>query len=191
VKRVGILGGTFNPIHIGHLIMAQAAFQKCNLDKVLFIPSFKPPHKSDKSVLSTQHRLLMVRRAVRGNSHFEASDIEVKRKGRSYSIDTVLQLRKMAKNKTKFYFIIGEDSLALLHGWKRIKELEKIVTFVVVNRPGKGKIKSKIKTKSISMPDIDLSSSFLRRQIAKGKRVEYLIPALVYDYIGKKKLYRF
>lgn len=190
MKRIGILGGTFNPIHIGHLTIAQMVCEQLKLDKVLFVPSNLPPHKSGKGVVSPKDRAHMIRLAVRGNSHFQVSDFEIKKKGKSYSIDTVSYFRDLYPRGTKLFFIIGSDLLPTLHTWKRINEIQEIVTFAAVHRPGfKGK-KSKIKVKPITIPGLQTSSSYVRQRMISGKTVKYLVPDNILRYIEDKKLYR-
>ena len=189
MKRIGILGGTFNPIHIGHLTIAQMVHEQLKLDKVIFVPSNLPPHKTSKNVASPSDRHHMIRLAIKGNSRFEISDFEIKRKGKSYSIGTVNHFRERYQRGTKFFFIIGDDLLPTLHTWKCVDEILAIVSFVAVNRPGfKGK-KPKIKVKSISVPGLQTSSSYVRQRITSGKTVKYLVPDNVFQYIEQRKLY--
>lgn len=188
-KRIGILGGTFNPIHSGHLAMAQAALDSLNLDRVYFVPSFLPPHKDVKDLASAEDRYEMVKRAVEINSKFEASDFEIKKGGRSYSIDTVKFFRSKLSTNDKLYFIIGQDSYNTLSNWKNIDELITLVEFVVINRPGNKILKSDYKVIPVNMPEQDISSSAIREGIEK-KSTKNLLPEAVLQYIEKKKLYR-
>ncbi len=188
--RVGIFGGTFNPIHIGHLIAAQRAQEKLKLDKVIFVPSYFPPHKNNKNIVEAEHRLKMVRLAVKGNEKFIVSDFEVKQKKKSYSIETVNYLREQYHKSTKFFFIIGEDSLATLSSWKCIEELIIKVTFAVVHRPQCENFSSQIKVRDVPMAGLDISSSEIRKRIGQGKSVQYLLPENVLKYLDKTNLYR-
>ncbi len=187
--RIGIFGGTFNPVHIGHLIAAQSAWEKLKLDRVIFVPSYLPPHKSSKNVVAAKDRFNMVSAAIKGNLGFKVLDFEIKSKTRSYSIETVNYLIKQYPKKTKFFFIGGEDSLATLSSWKCIEELLTKVIFAMVYRPGYKKFSSKIKVQSIPMPGLDISSSEIRKRINQGKSVRYFLPEGVLRYIEKKKLY--
>jgi nicotinate-nucleotide adenylyltransferase len=190
MKRIGILGGTFNPIHIGHLTIAQMVCEQLKLDKVLFVPSNLPPHKSGKNIASSKDRAHMVRLAIRGNSRFQFSDFEIKKKGKSYSIDTVTYFRDLYPRGTKLFFIIGSDLLFMLDTWRRINEVQKIVTFAAVHRPGfKGK-RSRVKVKRITIPGLQTSSSYVRERLISGKTVKYLVPDNILKYIKDKKLYR-
>jgi len=190
MKRVGILGGTFNPIHIGHLTIAQMVREQMKLDKVLFIPSNLPPHKSKKYVVSAKDRYHMVRLAIQGNPHFEISDFEINKEGKSYSIETVSYFRDLFGRSTKFFFIIGSDLLPTLQTWRRISEIERIVSFVAVHRPGFKEKRSKVKVKLITIPGLQTSSSYVRHRITLGKTVKYLVPDDIIRYIADKKLYR-
>ena len=190
MKRIGILGGTFNPVHIGHLTIAQMVCQQVGLDRVVFIPSYLPPHKSGKNVISARDRYHMLRLAVKGNPKFRTNDFEIKKGGRSYSVETVKYLRKEYPRGTKFFFIIGSDLLPRLYTWKDIHELKKMVTFLSVSRPGFRRKKSKIRVRSITVPGLHTSSTFARQRLLAGKTVKYLVPENVLRYIQKKKLYR-
>jgi len=190
VKRVGILGGTFNPIHTGHLAMAQMAMEKMKLDEVVFVPSNTPPHKVIKNLASAKHRYNMVQLAIRGNSSLKISDFEVKRKGKSYTINTLLYFKDSYPKGTKFFLIIGKDMLPGLKKWRNIDEIIKLASFVVINRPRYDNLKTTIKHHSVFMPEIDVSSSFLRKQIAQEKSIKYLVPDNTYDYIKRHKLYK-
>ena len=189
MKKIGILGGTFNPIHIGHLALAQTVCDRLELDKVIFVPSHYPPHKSRKPVLAARHRLQMVRLATAGNKKFETSDFEIKQGGKSYSIDTLVHFKGKYPAKTKFYFLIGSDMVAGLKNWRKINKLVKVTSFVVVRRKGFDKIKSPYPLRMISTLDLGLSSSFLRQNLKKGRSVKYLLPQKVYEYIRQHRLY--
>ena len=190
MKRIGILGGTFNPIHVGHLTIAEMVHEQLKLDKVIFVPSHLPPHKSGQDVASADDRYHMVRLAVGGNPHFEVSDYEIKKGGKSYSIETVRWFRDRYPAGTKMFFIIGSDLLPTLRTWKRVNEILKIVSFVSVNRPGFKQKKSIFKLRSITVPGLQTSSSYVRKRITAGKTVKYLVPENVVRYITKKGLYK-
>ena len=190
MKRIGILGGTFNPVHIGHLTIAQMVSEKIKLDQVIFIPSYLPPHKSNRNIAPAEDRYQMLRLAIKGNPKFAISDFEIKKQGKSYSIDTIKYLKGKFPRGTKFFFIIGSDLLATLHTWKRIDELEKLVSFISVNRPGFKKRGSRIKVRSVTVPGVQTSSTFARQRLMKGKTVKYLVLDNVLEYIKKNKLYR-
>jgi len=190
MQRIGILGGTFNPVHIGHLAIAQAAQEKCGLDKVIFVPCALPPHKRKSDLVSAADRYEMVRLAIQGNPVFAVSDFEIQKGGKSYSIDTVRHFREKFPSGTKFFFILGEDWAGDLETWRAIDELVKLVTFVVVNRPGHAPEKSRIKFRSVATAGIDVSASGIRRLISLGQSGRYFVPDSVRDYIVKHHLYK-
>ncbi|MCA9400361.1 MAG: nicotinate-nucleotide adenylyltransferase [Candidatus Omnitrophica bacterium] len=190
MKKIGLLGGTFNPIHNGHLAIAQTALESEGLDEVLFIPSYLPPHKQTGNVLDSNHRYEMVRLAIKDNPHFSVSDIEINRGGKSYSIDTVEAIAKEMTRKAKLYFIIGADSIDGLKNWKRIDDLCALVNFIAVHRYGVDKVQSSIKVKQIPMPALEISSSQLRNKMQHGKSIQYLVPERVLKYIRKNNLYQ-
>jgi nicotinate-nucleotide adenylyltransferase len=190
VKRIGILGGTFNPIHNGHLAIAQMVAEDFLLDKVIFVPSHVPPHKAAKNLIPAYQRLAMVNLAVKGNSLFTVSDCEIKRSGKSYSIDTVKFLKDQYNPGAKFFFIIGSDMLAKLHTWKEISTLASLVTFIVVSRRGVLNTRAKIKVLYANTIDLEVSSTALRTRLASGKSVKYLLPDNVIAYINKQKFYQ-
>jgi nicotinate-nucleotide adenylyltransferase len=190
VKRIGILGGTFNPIHLGHLVIAQTALENLGLDAVYFIPSYFPPHKGLKNLLSAKKRLAMVRLALKGNKNFKVSDFEVEKEGKSYSIETVKHFLEIFPKKTKIYFILGEDAVEGLDSWKKVDELKKLVQFVVLTRPNQKRKSYYSKVKNIKMPGLDISSSKIRRDVKLGKSIKYIVPDTVQQYILKHKLYR-
>ncbi|MDP3142428.1 MAG: nicotinate-nucleotide adenylyltransferase, partial [Candidatus Omnitrophota bacterium] len=134
--KIGILGGTFNPLHVGHLAIAEAIRDKINLDKVIFVPSYIPPHKSKIKLAAAGMRFKMVKAGIKGNPNFSVSDSEIIRQGKSYSVDTLRYFRKLYRRKAKLYFIIGADSLPELKTWREIRAILKLARFVVVNRPG-------------------------------------------------------
>ena len=188
-KRIGILGGTFNPIHIGHLSIAQTVQERFGLEKVLFVPAFRPPHRNIVKLASPEERFQMVRLGINSNAFFDVSDFEIKREVKSYSIDTVKYFREVYPKSTKLFFIIGADNFAELSTWKCIDEILEIVFFIVVNRPGYEIKDFKIKHHVVNMPGMDITSSHIRRRIAQGKSVKYLVPESVFRYIKRKKLY--
>ena len=190
-RRIAIFGGTFNPIHVGHLVAALTALELMRLDQVIFVVSNHPPHKKDKYFASSRDRLNLVQLAVQGHQAFRVSDCEIKRGGKSYSIDTVEFFRKKFPPPTKLFFIIGGDELNALPTWKDYPRLLERVTFVAVNRPGyqKNIHSERIPHKDVEMPAIDLSSSLIRDYRRKGKSIRWLVPERVALYIEKKGLY--
>lgn len=190
MKRIGILGGTFNPIHIGHLAIAQMAADKMHLAKVVFVPCNIPPHKNPALGASPKDRLKMVRSAIRGNPLFDVSDYEIKKPGPSYTFETLHHFRKIYKGAVRLFFVIGGDTLPQLKKWRYIGDILKIATFIVVNRPGRFRKTSDITHHSVSMPGIDISSSYVRQCIAQRKTIKYFVPEPVARYIEQYKLYQ-
>ncbi len=187
--KIGILGGTFNPIHIGHLILAEEAREKLGLDGIIFVPTYLPPHKDSSDIAAAEDRLTMVKMAVSGNPYFSVSELEIKRDGRSYTIDTIRQLKAKYPNDD-LYFIIGSDLLTYLEEWKDLDEINKMVRFIVATRPGYAleKIPSRISTLPIRA--VDISGFEIRKAIRENKSFRYLVPEAVFDYMNEHKLYR-
>lgn len=176
-------------MHIGHLVIAQMALEKMKLDKVFFVPSFLPPHKSGAGILPPADRFKMVKLAIAGNPSFAVSDVELKRKGRSFTIDTVEYFHHLYP-KAKLFFIIGSDWVAGLSSWRRSGDILKLVELVVVQRPGCNENHSKFQYYSLEGPGIDISSSFLRQRITHNQTIQYLVPEKVWSYIKKHRLFK-
>ncbi|MFH1622697.1 MAG: nicotinate-nucleotide adenylyltransferase [Candidatus Omnitrophota bacterium] len=187
--RIGIFGGTFNPIHFGHLVLAEQAYEKLNLDKVIFIPSYFPPHKDVPNIVSATHRYKMVSLAIQGNPRFKISDIEIKRKGRSFLIDTLRQLSKIYP-KSELYFISGSDVSNQISKWNSIEEIFSLAKFVLAKRPGYRLKRYNRGISVISITELDISSSLVRRKIKLGQSIHYLMPLRVIKYIKEKRLYK-
>ena len=198
--KIGICGGTFDPVHLGHLAVAELVRCEFGLDKILFIPSGKPPHKDIDSVTDPIHRLKMVQCAVSTNPGFEAVSIEVERLGYTYTVDTLNQLHELYPEGTEFYYIIGADVVMDLLKWKNAEEVFKLTRFIALMRPGfqdeefKTRInylKSKygVEISGFEAPLIEISSTFIRDRIKNGKSVKYFITESVERYIKENKLY--
>ncbi|MFH1622087.1 MAG: nicotinate-nucleotide adenylyltransferase [Candidatus Omnitrophota bacterium] len=187
--KIGIFGGTFNPIHFGHLVLAEQAYEKLDLDKVIFIPSYFPPHKDVPNIVSATHRYKMVNLAIQGNPRFRISDIEIKREGRSFLIDTLRQLRKIYP-ESELYFISGSDVSHQISKWKSIEEVLALAKFVLAKRPGYRLKKCNKDISIISITELDISSSMVRRKIKLGQSIRYLMPLRVFKYIKEKRLYK-
>ncbi|MDD5566103.1 MAG: nicotinate-nucleotide adenylyltransferase [Candidatus Omnitrophica bacterium] len=187
--KIGILGGTFNPIHLGHLILAEEVREQKCLDRILFVPTYLPPHKENSNVAPAQDRLAMIKLAIRDNAHFSVSDIEISRKGRSYTIDTLVELVRKFPSR-ELSFITGSDLLNYLDEWKDLQEVIKLVRFIVATRPGYPleKIPSYIDT--VAIRAVDISAFEIRERIRQGKSFRYLVPEAVRAYIEKKGIYR-
>lgn len=197
-KKIGIMGGTFDPIHFGHLVIANEVLDKYNMDKIIFIPAGNPPHKKVARATSW-HRYLMTNIATLSNEKFVVSDIEIKTSGKSYTINTVRQLLIEYEN-TEFYFITGIDAIIDLPNWYETEMLLKLCKFIAVSRPGYSTSEieeklSKIKNKYdgqielLQVPMLQISSTNIRERIKIGRSVKYLLPETVEDYIVKNNLY--
>lgn len=186
-KRVGILGGTFNPIHNGHLIIVDQVCSQLGLDQVYFMPDANPPHVDQKLAIDSRDRVAMVNAAIYGNPKFAIEMTEIFRGGVSYSYDTMLELtRRHPENQ--YYFIIGGDMVSYLPKWHRIDDLVKLVSFVGVKRDGYTPA-SKYPIIWVDVPYIDISSTLIRSKIRQHQSIRYLVPDAVLKYIKEHHLY--
>jgi nicotinate-nucleotide adenylyltransferase len=186
LKKIAILGGTFNPPHLGHLIIASEVQAQFNFDEIWFMPNQEPPHKESTIGVNSAQRLEMVRRAVADNPLFKIQTIELERTGKSYTFDTMKLLTE--KYDDDFYFIIGADMIEYLPKWYKIEELVKLVTFVGVNRPDYDK-QSAYPIILIDVPNIEISSYMIREKVKMGKNIRYFVPKTVMEYIEENGLY--
>jgi|LSQX01.2.fsa_nt_gb nicotinate-nucleotide adenylyltransferase len=192
------MGGTFDPVHIGHLILAEQAKERFGLNKVLFVTAANPPHKPNEALSDAAHRLEMTRLAVEDNDFFECSTIEIDRAGTSYTIDTIRQLLDIYGEKTEIYLLIGADECRDLMSWREPHQICALAKIVVANRPGlpvEEVIESLPANLSrnilrLQMPSVEISSTGLRERIRAGRTIRYLVPQAVEDYIWAKSLYR-
>ena len=216
-QRLGILGGTFNPIHFGHLAAAEEVRDRLKLEKIIFIPSFLPPHKIDEDIPAAVQRQEMVRLAIRGNAHFIVSDMEIRRGGRSYTIDTIEAMRQ-AHPGSELYFLTGLDSFLEIGTWQEWDRLLTLSSFVVLSREryrfrdiaqlgfldvperelsaldDREKDQVVITTGSIRVyleriPFYDISSTDIRTRVREGRSIKYHLPEAVENYIIENKLY--
>ncbi len=195
--NIGILGGTFDPIHIGHLVVAEEARIKLGFNEVLFVPAGQPLLKPDRKITPAGHRAEMVRRAIAGNPNFKLCTLEVERPGPSYTVDTLMMLREQLGSEASLYFILGRDTLAELPSWKEPKKLVQLCSLVVAPRLG-AKDLQHLETEipgllhkviQLDMPVIGISSSGIRHRIAQGLPIRYLVPPEVQEYITEQKIY--
>lgn len=202
IQAVGILGGSFNPVHQGHLILAQDALERFELDEVVFVPAFRPPHKEAGQLAEARHRLAMLEMAIEGDPRFSVSAIEGEREGPSYSVDTVRALRALRPDAV-WSFIIGADTLPELHAWKEIETLLGLVRVVTLARPGWSA--EAMSDAALRLPppwperlrqhlavghEIGISSTEIRMRVAEGLSIKFLVPDAVDMYIAEHGLYR-
>ncbi|KRN32531.1 nicotinate-nucleotide adenylyltransferase [Weissella halotolerans] len=186
-RRIGLLGGTFNPPHFGHLMIGDQVANELNLDQVLFMPNAQPPHVDAKTAVDPMMRAMMVKAAIMGNSKFGLEMTEIERGGKSYSYDTVVAL-EAAHPENDYYFIIGGDEVAYLKTWYRIDDLVERVHFVGVNRPEQP-VRSDYPVEWVQVPNVAISSSDIRQRIKEHRSIRYLVPDMVAAYIFKEGLY--
>src|SRR5690625_1455880 len=186
MKKIGLLGGTFDPPHIGHLIIAEEVYRQLFLDEVWFIPSAEPPHK-EKATVSTTDRLKMLEVAIDQVEYFSINQIEIERKGKSYTYDTIKALRD-SNPEVEFYFIIGADMVEYLPHWYRIDQLVEMVRFVGVTRPDY-RLETRYPVIPLDIPGVDISSTLIRERLKNNQSVKYLVPERVEALIKEKGLY--
>jgi len=217
LKRTGIFGGTFNPIHMAHLLCGEEIRVKFDLDNIIFIPSASPPHKSSKSIIHSKLRYEMVKLGIKGNPYFEASDIELNSPGKSYSIDTVKKFLNIFDNEVSLYFIMGIDAFIEIDTWKEYRELLQLCKFIVMKRPGisidnvidklpdfiKDRIQLDVEKQNpinynnhdkniivVSVTGVSVSSTLIRERLSLNKSIKYLVPYEVESFIYKNDLYK-
>ena len=199
-RKVGIMGGTFDPIHIGHLILGEAAYEQYNLDKVLFMPAGRPPFKEGrKGMASNEQRTEMVRRAIASNPHFELSMLEMNEDGMSYTYRTLETLKKEHPD-TEYYFIMGADSLLYFDSWMNPQRIADAAVIVVAtrNHMPQETLDEKIRQlcgtygasiRKLETPNLDISSSQIREWVSQGRGIQYYVPDPEIRYIGEQGLY--
>lgn len=197
--RIGIFGGTFNPPHIGHMLLAEAAYEELELDKVLFIPCGNPPHKTNVGLASARHRYNMVKLSIENTDFFDVSDIEIKSREKSFTANT---LKKLSRNyaKSEMFLIVGADSLCEMESWHCPEKIFSEATVAAAYRAGSeysqpklfaDKFKEKYGADIVffKMPQMEISSSQIRSRINSGKSVRYMLCGGVLDYIRKNGVY--
>lgn len=197
-RKIGIMGGTFDPIHNGHVWTAKSIYEMLDLDQVIFIPAFIPPHKQGQNYVAAEHRYAMTALAIEGYPNFSVSDMEIKRNSVSYTFDTISALKEEYP-EAELYFIIGADTVHQLPSWYRINELIRLTTFVAADRPGYhnaidtvvdklGNI-SREKIILLDTPDLSISSTEIRSRVKNKESLEELVPLKVEEYIVEHGLY--
>lgn len=200
VTAIGIMGGTFDPIHFGHLRAAEEVLQGFGLERVIFMPSGKPPHKPLSEVTDAEHRYMMTLLATVDHPHFEVSRIEIDRPGPSYTLDSLKELKKVFSSEKALYFITGLDAILEIHTWNGYRELFEIADFIAVTRPGYSMETLSSLEKAIGkecfsrihpfpVTLLAISSRDIRRRVREGKSIRYLVPDPVMKYIEKERLY--
>jgi nicotinate-nucleotide adenylyltransferase len=198
--RIGILGGTFDPPHVGHLWLASLAADAIGLDRVLFMPAAQPPHKDHEGISSAADRLLMTRLAISGDDALEITLIEMERDGPSYTIDSVVELRRQYGDEAELFLVMAADSLAQIDTWRQPDQLLERIEFVVGPRPGaalpdRSGLESRFGGKAdrihlLTGPSLDVSSTQIRERVAAGHTIRYLVPRGVEELIVERGLYR-
>lgn len=188
-QRIGVLGGTFDPIHIGHLVTGANVRHELALDRVLFVIAHDPWQKADRDVTPSDLRLAMVEAAVAGHPGLEASAIEIERGGTSYTADTLATLRQQEPG-AELFLIIGQDQAANLHTWERVEEIRALSTLVVVRRPGSVGDLPDSRAIEVDVPRLEVSSSDLRARFCDGRPVDWLVPEPVVRLVRERGLYR-
>lgn len=199
-RRVGLLGGTFDPPHFGHLVLAMIAAERLDLDRVLFIPAGEPPHKRERPVSGATDRLLMTRLAIAGDPCFELSPLEVERPGISYTIDTVEQLAETYGDEVQLFLVMAVDSFTQIETWREPDRLLQLTEWVVGPRPGwpmppRETLVERfgdrhVRIHIVSGPGLAISSSELRARVAEGRSIRYLVPRAVEEHVTARGLYR-
>lgn len=189
--KIGVMGGTFDPVHLGHLRAAESALTELGLERVVFVPARTPPHR-EPPVASAWDRFAMVALATAGHGAFVASEIELQREGPSYTVDTIAALRERAGEDP--VLIVGGDSFAEMGGWKDAERLRGLCSVAVVSRPGRpagpAPIGSGWRARFIEGPALPISSTDIRHRVAERRSIYYLVPASVAEYVDKRGLYR-
>lgn len=185
MKKIGIYGGTFDPVHCGHLILAREALEQLELDEVIFVPAARSPHKLEVEPTPAATRIAMLRAAIEGEERFCLTEAEVQRPAPSYAIDTIEGLLTTEVDMQLFYFV-GSDQLERLGTWHRVDELQKLVQFVVLNRGGN----CAVSAFPTIQRQIDISSTEIRKRVASGRSIRYLVPDVVAEIIQRHALYQ-
>lgn len=200
--RIALFGGSFDPIHHGHLIAARAVRERLDLDQVIFLPSGTPPHKPDHPLAAPEHRLAMLKLAIAGEPGFEFSDYDLNRGGPSYTLETVTHFREILPDGVELFWIVGGDSLRALHTWYKPDQIASLCRIVTAARPGFEpgdlfELRSllepdhfkQVLADVLETPRIEISATDIRRRAAAGQSIRFLVPDTVADYIRQRNLY--
>ena len=204
-RKIGIMGGTFNPIHYGHLVTAEEALIQFHLERVIFIPTGEPPHKTTGKIASPEDRYLMTVMATASNREFYVSRIEIDKKGKSYTIDTLRELKKIYGKNSELFFITGADAILEILTWKDTGEIIALCKFIAATRPGYNiskmeDLKKRLFNEKVEMaeqclfimeiPALAISSTDIRNRIKSNRPIKYLLPESVSSYLLKNDLYK-
>jgi nicotinate-nucleotide adenylyltransferase len=201
-SKIGIMGGTFDPIHYGHLVTAEAARDRFDLEKVIFVPSGNPPHKKNRDISNGEDRFIMSVLATENNRYFEVSDVELKRADDyTYTIDTLREFKNMYGDDADFYFITGADAVMEILTWRDVQTVLKLCKIVSAYRPGSDITAFQKKVKEIEslyrcrihlieVPALAISSTDIRNRVQNNVTIKYLLPEKVEEYILERKLYK-
>ncbi|MDQ2918637.1 MAG: nicotinate-nucleotide adenylyltransferase [Verrucomicrobiota bacterium] len=184
MKKIGVYGGTFDPIHCAHLILAREALEKLGLDEIIFVPAAISPHKPTQTPADAPARVEMLRAAIEGEGRFCLDELELNRPPLSYTFDTMTELKQRHPHD-QFFYLIGSDNLPRLETWHRFAELRELVQFVVLHR-GVGEVRSDFPT---IMRHLDISATEIRKRVASGRSIRYLVPLAVEEIITRRQLY--
>ena len=200
--RIGVLGGTFDPIHHGHLIIAQEALEALDLATVIFVPSGRSPHKPADAVTPGEHRYRMVELALQNDHRFTISDIEYRRPGRSYTIDTLRELSRSLAPEDELCFLVGSDTVAELPTWKEIERFPEFCRLIVIPRPGHPieqltslasifppKTVEQLRRDTLTISPVGISATDIRLKVSQGRSIRYLVPDPVHQYVQEHHLY--
>jgi nicotinate-nucleotide adenylyltransferase len=210
-RRIGLFGGTFDPVHLGHLRCAQEVQEAFALSQVIFILAATPPHKLDRPIIATRHRWNMVKVAIAGNSSFALSDVEIRREGASYSIETISYYHRHLKEGERLFFIVGADAFCEIETWKDYPQLFAVCDFIVISRPNFDPLQAPVLASEgfkkedrgdrffhpsghslylFRVTPIGVSSTAIRKAVREGRSIAYLVPKEVEKYIAREELYR-
>ena len=191
--RIGVFGGTFDPPHLGHLVVAADAYQVLHLDHLLWIPAARPPHKLGRVHATAEQRLAMVRAALDGDERFAISDLELRRQGPSFTVDTLRTLRQQNAD-SELFFLIGADALREIETWREPEEVARLAHLVVLAR-GDGRngttiLHSRFPVLTVPVTRVDISATEIRRRVARGESIRYFVPDAVREIIRRERLYQ-
>ena len=193
-QKIAIMGGTFDPIHMGHLLMAEIVRSDAGMDRVLFIPAGNPPHKRENEITSPEDRYQMTKLAIQDHSGFDVSRIEIDRPGYTYTVETLKMLEEQNDGTKEYYILLGADAFAYVPHWREAEKVIQQARFIVVQRPGytveSPENLPEIHFQTAFVPLMDISSTMVRERIKEGRSIRYMVPESVRNYIESHDLYR-